>query len=438
VVNEDLTPEFLLSLGRAIGTFFGPGEVALGTDPRTSRDMVKNATMGGLLASGCSPMDLGILPTPAIQYFIKNGAYRGGVVITASHNPAEYNGIKCIDARGMELAREEEERIEALYLNRQFAAPGWSDLKTVHKRDAIPGYLRGIQAQVDLEAIRRRKLTVIVDCANGAGCTTTPYLVRDLGCTVITLNGHPDGTFPAHPSEPTEEHLGQLKEVVRSTGADLGLAHDGDADRCIFVDERGRFVPGDRTLALVANRVIREKKGGVVVTPISSSSCVEDMVKAAGGRLEYTRVGAPIVARTMYHIGATFGGEENGGMIFPEHQFCRDGGMTAAKVLEILAKEERGLSDLIAEVPIYFVVKETVRVPSERKDQAMAAILKSLEGVPYSAIDGVRIRKEEGWVLIRPSGTESIFRVYAEGATQEQANTLQRWGQELLRKALAP
>jgi phosphomannomutase/phosphoglucomutase len=296
----------------AIGTYM-QGKIIVGTDTRVSNQMLKHAVFSGLLSSGCDVVDMNIAPTPAVQYAVKCADVNGGVIITASHNPPEFNGIKCIDVNGLETSHIDEEKIEAIYL-------------------------------------KKSRLKVVVDCANGAGCSVTPYLLRKLGCEVITLNAQPDGTFPGHNSEPVEENLSDLMKMVRSCNADVGVAHDGDADRAIFIDENGRYIYGDKTLALVAKEMVKENKGGIVVTPISSSSCIEDVVKENGGKVEYTQVGSPIVARKMIETKAIFGGEENGGLIFPKHQYCRDAAMAAAKILEIIAKKGKKISELISEI----------------------------------------------------------------------------------------
>jgi phosphomannomutase/phosphoglucomutase len=249
------------------------------------------------------------------------------------------------------------------------------------------------------------------------------------------MNAQPDGTFPGRKPEPTAENLLGLRAMVPALGADLGIAHDGDADRAAIVDERGEFVHGDRLLALLAGEVVR-RTPGLVVTPVSSSSCVEDVVRVAGGRLEYTKVGAPLVARAMYGKGAVFGGEENGGMIFPEHLFARDGGMTAAKVVELLAVRGQPFSALVASVPVYHLRKASAPCPPEKRDAVLTRLRELAADRKVDATDGVKVYGEGGWVLVRPSGTEAILRIYAEGKTPEQAEAMRALGEQLVREAL--
>ncbi len=437
VVGQDLTADLAVRVGRAIGTHFGAGTVALARDPRLSGPMLARAVAAGLMASGLEVIDLGMVPTPCAQYYVHmHAGLRGGVVITASHNPREFNGIKALDAQGMEMAREEEEAIEAVYFDAKYRTADWSavgDLRT--DAGAADLYLRGILARVDVDAIRGRKLTVVADPANGAGCVTTPYLLRALGCRVLTINGQPDGAFPGRLPEPTVEHLGNLMRMVVEAGADLGVAHDGDADRAIFVDEKGAFLYGDKSLALLARAELAARPG-LVVTPVSTSNVLEDVVREAGCQLVRTKVGSPIVARTMLTQGAVFGGEENGGIIFPAHQFCRDGGMTLAKMLELLAHAGKPLSALAAALPQYSLRKVAVEVPAARREATLAALLRLVEGRDVETTDGVKIRATDGWVLVRPSGTEPLFRVYAEAKSAERAQALADEGADLVRRAV--
>ena len=438
IIGQEMTVDLALRMGKSIGSVFAPGPVAVGRDTRTSGPMLRDAAVAGLLATGHDVVDAGVLPTPGLQYFVHTGTFSGGVMITASHNPAEFNGIKVVDAQGMELARPEEEGIEARYFREDFALADWKGVGHVRfDGGAVGRYLEGILSRVDVERIRAARPRVVVDCANAAACGTSPALLSRLGCEVISLNGNPDGTFPGRPPEPVQENLGALMREVRGSKADLGVAHDGDADRAIFVDNRGEFVFGDRSLALVAKDIVSKRGGGVVVTPVSTSRGLEDVVRAAGGTVVYTKVGAPIVARVMHERRAVFGGEENGGMIFPEHQLCRDGAMTLAKVVEIVAHARRPLSDLLAELPAYSLHKTSVRYKASERD-AILARLKSLAwGLRVEDIDGIKVHYPDGWVLVRPSGTEPIFRIFAEAPTPERAKALADDGEALLKRAMA-
>jgi len=437
VVGEMMNADLAVKVGRAIGTFFEGGSVGLARDPRLSGPMLARAAASGLMSAGCDVIDLGMVPTPCAQYFVaKSGHLKGAVVVTASHNPREFNGLKAIDARGMEMRREDEEVIEAIYFENRFHAAAWADVGSGRTDDtAISRYMEGIRAKIDAEAIGKQNPLVVIDPGNGAGCVVTPYLLRSLGCRVLTLNAQPDGAFPGRLPEPTPDHLGDLMRLVSEVHADLGIAHDGDADRATFVDDKGAFVVGDKALALLAQAAVKSR-GGAVVTPVSTSSVVEDVVRAAGAKVIRTRVGSPIVARTMFESGAVFGGEENGGVIFPDHQFCRDGAMSAAKMLELLAHEGKSLSALVAALPQYHIKKANVAVPVERREAVLTSIVEFAKGRKVDTTDGVKILEGDGAVLVRPSGTEPIFRVYAEAKTPARADALADEGVALIQKAL--
>jgi len=418
-IGEDFTPDFLVNVGRAIGTYLPIGSnVILGTDTRVSANMVKDAVISGLLSAGVNVIDIGIAPTPAIQLYTKrHGDF--GIAITASHNPPEFNGVKAIADDGTELPRSEEEKIEEIFFAGKFRNVEWDKVGNYETRkEANEEYVNSILSLVEVDRIKENNFKVVLDCANGASCFTSPYLLEKLGCKVISLNCQPDGRFPGHNSEPKPENLKDLVELVKATNADLGIAHDGDADRAIFVDDRGRYLYGDKTLALVAREIVRERKG-IVVTPVSSSLTLEEVVKKEGGKVVYTKVGAPIVARKMIELGAIFGGEENGGLIFPEHQYCRDGAMALAKILEILAKKEKKLSELVDELPKYRQMKVSVKCENEKKERVLEELKKRVKGENINTLDGVKIMGDEWWVLIRPSGTEPIYRIYAEAKDED-------------------
>lgn len=424
VVNTDgMGPEFAIRLGQAIGSFM-KGTVMIGTDARTSNEMLKSACSAGLMATGCDVLDCGVVPTPTLQYAVRRNKMAGGVMITASHNPPEFNGIKCVDPDGTEMARSNEEAVEALFHRRDFSVASWDRVGGMRPYlTAAQEYIDAIVSLVDAEAIRGAGLRVAVDCSNGAGSFVTPKLLERLGVRYVTLNADPNGAFPGHNSEPTPDNTRDVVELVRAGGFDFGFVHDGDADRTIFIDDKGRYMYGDRSLALVAHYECKARGGGLVVTSVGSSLCVEDAVRLAGGTVEYTMVGSPIVARAMIEKGAVFGGEENGGLIFPELQYCRDGAMSGAKVLEIVAKHGR-LSGLLDRIPSYSQYKTKTACPDDKKQKVMDRLAAAAEGDRVDTTDGVKIFSGKSWVLVRPSGTESIFRVFSEAQTPEEAREI--------------
>jgi len=419
VVNKELTSEMSIRLGKAIGSFFN-GTVAIASDTRNSGPMIKSATESGLMASGTNVIDLGITPTPAMQYYVKTHKLAGGVMITASHNPPQFNGIKCVGSDGRELTREDEEKIESLY-DRGAENSKWDSVGTRrYDGTAVESYVNAIVEKVDAEKIRKAKLTVIADCVNGASCASTPMLLKKLNVNAILMNAEPKG-IPDHLSEPTEDNLGVLINAVKEKKADLGIAHDGDADRTVFIADGGKYVEGDEGLALMAGYVLSKRKG-LVVTPVSSSSMVEDIVKASGGTIAYTAVGSPTVAKEMLARNAVFGGEGNGGSIFSEHQLCRDGAMAAAKMLELIASTGK-LSEQLKKLPKYHTIKRKIVCPDRLKEPLMRFLKDECRDGRKDTTDGLKIIYDDGWVLLRPSGTEPIFRITSE--SKDKATAIQ-------------
>ena len=434
--NDVLTPEFASRLAACYGTLV-KGTVAVGGDPRTSTPMLKEAVKAGLLSSGCDVVDLGILPTPGVQYAVRK-YYDGGVMITASHNPPQYNGLKFLDEFGIGIPDEMDLAIEKLYFDEEPDRVAFHEIGQIYNNDKIiDEYVDEAISKVDCEAIRDAKLKVVVDCGSGAGCYTAPYLIRKLGCEVTTLNAQADGFFPGRDPEPIEENLQELISVVKELGADIGLAHDGDADRTICIDEKGNFVLGDKTFTLVEKQMLKENNGGIIVTTVATSQAIYDVAQEYNGEVIATAVGDLLVARKLKDEDGLFGGEENGGLIFPDFVYGRDAVMTVAKILEIVAKEKKPLSELVAELPAYYAKKMKIECPDDEKESVMSSIAKEIQETTdfkLDLTDGVKILKEDGWVIIRPSGTEPIFRCFAESDSQEKADEMTDWGISLIKK----
>jgi len=400
-------------------------------------EMYRRVLTAGLLSTGCSVTDLGLVPTPTLQFMVPRLDCVAGVMITASHNPPEFNGIKVMGANGIEVSREIEGKIEAMYYSGEFAVADWKTIGHVDFDDsALSQYLTGIKSHLDVESIRNRNLTVVIDCANSVGAKVTPQLLRDLGCKVVSLNSQLDGTFPGRDPEPIPDNIVELSHTVRSIGADIGIAHDGDADRATFVDETGAVLWGDQCFALIATRVLSKKPGSTLVTPVSSGKLIEDIAKQVGARIDWTVVGSVVVSHRLTEINGDLGGEENGGVFYPPHQSVRDGAMTAAQIVEIVATEGSPLSQLVRNLPIYFSTKVKIPVPPDKKEAILKTLLEFTEDMERITIDGVKILYDEGWILIRASGTESLYRSFAEGKTQEIADTLCQIGVDMINKAV--
>ena len=438
VVNKELTPEMAIKVGSSIGTFFGRKNLLVGHDARTSGPMFAKAVIAGLTATGCNVFFAGMAPTPALQYAVKNHGMDGGVIITASHNPPEYNGIKVIWNDGIEISHEQEIEIENIYFESETVFAEWDKLGTTHE---LPGvndeYIEAIKKHVNVAKIAEKHYHVVVDAANSVGGLTAPRLLRDLGCKVTSINANIDGTFPGRLPEPRPENLKEIALTVKAVGADLGVAFDGDADRSIFVDENGEIYWGDKTFALIEKHFLEENPNAKIVTPVSSSTLVKDIADAYKGEIVWTKVGSVTVSQKMKELKAELGGEENGGVFYGPHQAVRDGAMTTALIMEIMAETGEKLSKLIAEQPQYFIEKGKVECPEDKKEKVLEKLLEKVKGANVSTIDGVKIWFEDkSAILVRPSGTEPVYRLYAEAKNQEKALKLIEDYSSKLRKIL--
>ncbi len=421
IPNDDLTTELSMTVGKAAATYFNSDTIAVAKDTRISGDMIMNAVISGVMSTGSNVKYLGVLPTPGLQYYCKKHKMPG-IMITASHNPPEYNGIKCIDKDGTEISEDAEKSIENLIDNKKFKNVSWRMSGQIYiESNAIDEYINGIMSLVDVKKIREKRFKVAIDTGNGAAYFTSPYLLSKYNCHIVSLNSNPDGTFSSRNSEPKPENLGDLISLMKSGNFDIGIAHDGDADRCVFIDEHGNFIDGDKSLSLIVKYSVNS--GDTVVTPVSSSDALSDICNEKKARLIKTKVGAPIVARTMIENKATIGGEENGGIIYGKHQYCRDGAMTLSLMLNLMASQGKKLSDLLNEIPDYTIIKSSM----ERKrnwDDIKNDILKIIKDKKIDETDGLKIYDDDGWVLIRPSGTEKIIRIYAESRNRKRAMEL--------------
>jgi phosphoglucosamine mutase len=425
VVGEELKPELALDLGLVLATQLkNSGTVVVGKDPRTSSDLLESCLVSGLLSGGCDVKRLGVVPTPAVSFAVHKLNAKAGVMITASHNPPEYNGVKFWGSDGMAYTPEQEEAIERIYFGKRMKPVAWDRIGKISEIDILSSYINKIAGAVKL----KRSYKVVVDCGNGAGSVVTPHLLQRLGCKVVTLNSQLDGFFPGRGLEPSPENLGELCGVVKSIGADLGIAHDGDADRVAAVDELGRVAQPDKLLALISAHQLKRKRDAVVTT-VDASSVVDDYVAERGGKVVRTRVGDVSVAAAIKKHKAVFGGEPSGAWIFPDVHLVPDGPLAAAKILELLDSTGKKLSELVTTLSEYPTARERVKCPNERKAGTMKKLGPRLKKEFSSVakvltIDGIRLELTDGWVLVRPSGTEPYIRVTAEGRTQARVKEI--------------
>ena len=347
----------------------------------------------------------------------------GGVVITASHNPPEYNGIKVIWRDGIEISHKQEKIIEEIYFENKVQYANWDKLGTRQELQGINDeYVKAIEKHVNITRIAEKHFHVVVDAANSVGGLATPHLLRELGCKITTINANIDGTFPGRPPEPRPENLQNLASTVKALGADLGVAFDGDADRSIFVGETGEIYWGDKTFAVIEKQFLLKNPNAKIVTPVSSSTLIKDTAETYKGELVWTKVGSVTVSQTMKELKAKLGGEENGGVFYGPHHAVRDGAMTTALILGIMAETGKTLSKLIAEEPQYFIEKGKFECPENKKEKILGKLKAQVKGLNVTDIDGVKIFFEDkSAILVRPSGTEPVYRLYAEAKTQDRA-----------------
>lgn len=422
LVNEKITNELCLEIGMAIGSLHS--SVIVGRDPRTTSEMLLNALNSGLLSAGADVHNAGLVTTPTLAFATRN--FSCGVMITASHNTAEYNGVKFWNPDGMAFDTAQMIELENIVLNRDFRIRAWNEIGNYFEHhSAIEEHKERM-----LSLLKSSNLKVVVDCGSGSAGTITPLLLREMGCDVITLNGNPDGYFPARKPEPTEENLSMLKRIVKDSDADLGIAHDGDADRMTAVDDEGNFIGGDKLLAIFTVREVRRS----IVVPVNTSMLIDELVK---GKVIRTKVGDVYVSEGIKKSSADFGGEPSGTWIFPAMSYCPDGVFAAGKLVEI-ASEER-ISELAGSIPEYPMLRGKIPCDENKKDEVMKRLRMELEGMEFksmSTLDGIRVDFEDSWFLIRASGTEPILRLSVEARSKEKAKRLYEFVEDKVERCL--
>ncbi len=421
VVGDSLTPILLTRFSQAFGTYTGSGRVVIGRDTRTSGEMVRQAVVAGLLSSGCRIIDLGVCPVPTVQLVVRRLGAQGGIAVTASHNPAEWNALKFVGADGLFLSAARGRELLDIYHQGDYTKVRGAMMRAV---ETMPGALDlHVRAIVDAEGrlpAARRPLKAVLDSCNGAGSIVTPRLIEALGAEVVAINATPDGTFP-RPAEPLPEHLGALSAAVREHEADVGFAQDMDADRLAVVSETGEPIGEERTLALAVRHVLA-RTPGPVVTNLATTHAIEAIARRFGCRLTRTKVGEANVSEGMLRAGAVIGGEGNGGVIYPRVNFGRDSLVAIALILHLMAGSGEPVSKLVASLPPFHMLKRQLPCPSQRIAEVLKRTRREYAGHPLDVRDGVKVTLPDGWFLLRGSNTEPLVRLVVEAESAEAAS----------------
>ncbi len=435
VVNEGFDADKVKRVGASLATYLGEGKtIAIGKDPRISSDMLEDALIEGITGHACNALTLGIITPNTLSLEVGRQA-DAGVMITASHNPPEYNGIKCLSKSGRGFSPEEDLAIEEIY---------FGDLKSPLKKgrkiaDSKAGdRYRAHIIQYVQRLFPTTPMKIVVDGGGGSASTVTPETLERLGHRVVRFNCKYDGMFRERNPEPTDANLEKLKKLVKAEKADMGVAHDGDGDRTAFVDENGRFIQGDVSAAIIADHVLRKSRATkkYIAVTIAFSNIIKDVAEALGAKVIYTPVGEPYLAQAKLMCGAQVGLEEHGSVLL---EWSREGPMLAGVMAGILSGEGKTLSELVASYPKYYQIKDAKMLSEGKKPQTILDKLK--QEIPqdyhgFTDMDGVRVDYPDGWFLVRASGTEPKVRVFSEGNTEERARKLNKVAMEGLERAM--
>ena len=423
MIGDSLTPALLTRFAQAFGTYVGAGSIVIGRDPRTSGEMVKQAVIAGLLSSGCRVVDVGMCPVPTVQMMVRRYAGQGGIAITASHNPPEWNALKFIGRDGLFLGSGAAREMLDIYHQGEYTKVSGAETASVEVvAGATDIHIKEILDALGPLPLRQRRLRVVLDACNGAGSIIGPKLLQALGADVVAINDRPNGQFP-RPAEPVPENLGDLSAAVREHHADIGFAQDMDADRLAIVSEKGVPIGEDYTLVLATLHVLDQERGPVVAN-LSTTHALDYVAQKYHCPIFRTRIGEVNVTDRMQSEGAVIGGEGNGGVIYPRINFARDSLVGMALVLHLLAKQERSVSEILAELPPLHMTKQKVVCPSHKIADVLKMIRQVYASAPMDLTDGIKVTLANGWLHVRSSNTEPIIRLSAEAETEAQAKQI--------------
>ena len=423
VIGDSLTPALLTRFAQAFGTHTGAGTIVIGRDPRTSGEMVKHAVIAGVLSSGSRVVDLGMCPVPTVQLQVRQRHAHGGIAITASHNPAEWNALKFIGPAGLFLDAGQARELLDIYHQGEYTKVTGAEIRTCEEVEgATDAHIKAILDVLGPLPKTEKPIRVVLDSCNGAASLVGPKLLEALGATVIPINVTPDGSFP-RPAEPVPENLGDLCDAVREHNADIGFAQDMDADRLAIVSERGEPIGEDYTLVLAALHVLQRERGPVVAN-LSTTSALDDIAQQFGCPVFRTKIGEVNVTDGMRQHSAVIGGEGNGGVIYPRINFGRDSLVGIALVLHLLVESGKSVSELLETFPRYSIVKEKMECSSQRIPGVLRMLRREYANFPIDTRDGVKVTLDDGWFLVRGSNTEPIVRIVAEARSEDRARKM--------------
>ncbi len=422
VFGEDLTLDFISKITLSIASFFKKGPILVGYDGRESSVLISKIVTASLSSAGLDSVVCGIVPTPCLQFATRQLGYNGGIMITASHNPPQYNGMKVIARDGIEISREDELKVEEFYFTKKWQISDKFGL-IAKESNAVSTYISGIKNRVNVHKIKSHNLRVVLDLGNGTQAVTAPILCKDLGCETILINDKIDGTFPGRGSEPTPQNLDKLSDMVVKSKSDFGIAFDGDGDRSIFCDESGKILTGDRSALLLSKYILKKYPKSKIVTSVNSTSVIEKIAENSESKVLRTRVGSVEVSRKMIKENAIIGFEENGGFMYGKHNQVRDGSMTMAILLDLLADSKNSLSEEMNSLPPSFTTKGKIECTTN-DFKKIVKILKA-ESCEKDLTDGIKLSLDDSsWVMVRLSGTEPIARIYAESSSQSKLDDI--------------
>jgi phosphoglucosamine mutase len=435
LVNVALTPQLACKVGLAVATYSKAKHAVVGCDTRVSGPMLEDALVSGLTSAGTNVSLVGVVPTPSVAFLTRELHADVGFMLTASHNPPQYNGIKVFDGGTLSYTDQHQTEVERIISENAFARADWHNMGEAQVVDASERYVKMLHTAGKLN----KKWRIVVDPGCGATYRDAALALNGLGCKTTTINSQPDGHFPARCSEPTENSLIDLSKTVQAIGADLGVGFDGDGDRVAFVDRKGKFVDFDRALAAYSAYALKNAGGGTVVTNVEASMCVETMAEKYGGNVIRVRVGDIYVSEAIKQFSAVFGGEPCGAWVHPKFHWCPDGPLSSILLLKALEDENLNLKEFVAQVPEYVTVRENIVCKNEQKRKIVSEVEKTIiqvipEYKDVSNVDGVRLALKNGWLLIRASGTEPLIRLTVEGESLKAAQNIMSKGIAVVKK----